>query len=138
MGSRSRSQGSNIWTTTGGRADRLRPRALERFDDVLELDLVGEGDLDPRVRYPNDGPGDHLDSRAGAFRQGGVDAARLARLGPRTRPTRGPLGRPHGQALADDLARERTSLVVSGDGEDRAGVALGDEAALEQPDNVLG
>ena len=49
----------------------------------------------------------------------------VARLRPRARPARGPLGGAHRHALRDDLAREPAALVVVRDGEHRAGVALG-------------
>ena len=76
--------------------------------------------------------------RARSASAGSTVVGRGARLPLRAAVLGRPLGRAHGHALARDLLREPTAGVVVGQRQHGAGVALGDLAAGEHPEHVLG
>src|SRR5581483_572123 len=130
---------ARIVQTLAPRPLELRRSPLERFDELLELVLVGEDELDPPGRHLRVEAGERREGRAHALGERRIDRdGANARTLSRPRPLRPLLGGAHGEALADDLAGEPAALLVVGNGEHGARMALAELAALDHAEHVVG
>src|SRR5438270_8899912 len=122
------SQWSSMSPAQRGRAASryaLRSGFFERLDQLFELDLVGEGDLEPSAADPAREAGDAVGRLLRPCDKCGIEPDRLLpRLLLRAGPACGPLRVPHGHPFADDVAREPAAAVVIRDGKDSARMSL--------------
>src|SRR5919204_2448617 len=112
--------------------------SLECLDELRKLVLVAEDDLesarpDPHLtaRHPRGG-----DTRP--LREGWIDGRHRTRTPPRTRRLRGALGSPNREPVANDAPRKPPPRVVIRNREHRPRVPLGQLAAGDHPQHLVG
>ena len=121
--------GFGIGAATGARAPRRAPRGRARRRRRSRPCPTPTRTSRPVIRCR---PSLH------PCRESRIDRRLRPRLRPRARPARRALRGPHRHPLRDDLARKPPPLAVVGDGEHGPRVALGELAALDHREHVVG
>src|SRR5438093_3114782 len=130
--SRSRCQlGSIVMASTRVHGGEIRLGALQRLGELDELGLVRKGDLEPAGGEAGRKARQALGGDANTLEQRRIELRHLARLRPRARPAGRPLGSANRHAAADDLPGQPAAALLIRNSENRARVALGQLAALD-------
>src|SRR4051794_23629501 len=123
----------------GGRGYGLPGGAFQRFDELFELRLVGEGDLEAIRDDPAGEAADPVGRALGARDESRIELRLLpARLRLGAGPAGSALRSAYRHPLLDDLARQCAAALVVGNREHGTRVTLGQLPALEHLQDVLG